>query len=167
MAPRIDPSVWLAPGSVVVGDVELGPDVSVWYGAVLRGDVHHIRVGARTNLQDQAVIHVSRDRHSCELGCEVTVGHRAVVHGCSVGDRVLVGIGAVVLDGARIGDEAMVGAGAVVPPGFEVPPGTLVVGVPAKIVRPLTPEEKSLNRQRALEYVENARLHSESQSVPL
>ncbi len=103
MLPRIDPSAWVAPGAVVVGDVEIGRDSSVWYGSVVRGDVHFVRIGARTNIQDNCVLHVTRDRFACEVGDEVTVGHRAVVHGCRVGDGALVGIGAIVLDGARVG----------------------------------------------------------------
>jgi len=151
----------------VIGNVELGPDSSVWYGSVLRGDVHWIRIGARSNIQDQSVLHVTRDEFPCEVGCEVTVGHRAVVHGCRVGDGALIGIGAVVLDGCVVGEEALVGAGAVVPPGFEVPAGMLAVGVPARIVRPLERSERELQRRRALDYVENARAHADSRGVGL
>ncbi|MEE2677214.1 MAG: gamma carbonic anhydrase family protein [Myxococcota bacterium] len=157
--PRIDTSAWLAPGAVVVGDVSIGPDSSVWYGSVLRGDVHSIRVGARTNLQDQCVVHVTRDRFSCEIGDEVTVGHRATVHGCVVEEGALIGIGAIVLDGARIGFEAVVGAGAVVTPGTEVAPGSLVMGVPARPVRELTPAERERNRKTTLSYVTTAKEH--------
>ena len=109
--PRIHPDAWIAPGAVVVGDVEIGADSSLWYGSVLRGDVHGIRVGARSNLQDGCVLHVTRDRFACVLGDEVTVGHRAVVHGCRVGDGALIGIGAIVLDGAEVGAGALIGAG--------------------------------------------------------
>ena len=158
--PRIDASVWLAPGSAVVGDVEIGSDSSVWYGATLRGDVNAIRVGSRSNLQDQCVLHVTRNRFDCELGDEVTVGHRAVVHGCRVGDGALIGIGAIVLDGARVGEGALVAAGAVVAPGFVVPDGAIAMGVPARISRALGPEERAMQRQRALEYVETAREHA-------
>jgi carbonic anhydrase/acetyltransferase-like protein (isoleucine patch superfamily) len=158
--PRIAGSAWLAPGATVVGDVSIGADSSVWYGATLRGDVNAIRIGARSNLQDQCVVHVTRDRFDCELGDEVTVGHRAVVHGCRVGDGALIGIGAVVLDGARVGEEALVAAGAVVAPGFEVPKGALVVGIPARVARELDADERGLQRRRALEYVETAREHA-------
>src|SRR5574342_517288 len=119
------PGAGIAPGAVVVGDVEIGPESSLWYGSVVRGDVHRIRIGARSNLQDGCVLHVTRDRFACVLGDEVTVGHRAVVHGCRVGDGALIGIGAIVLDGARVGEEALVGAGAVVAPGSVVPAGAL------------------------------------------
>ena len=140
----------------------LGRDVSVWYAAVLRGDVERVVVGDRSNIQDGAVLHVTRDRYPCEVGSEVTVGHRAVVHGCRVGDRALIGIGAIVLDGARVGAEAWVGAGAVVGPGAEVPGGVLVVGTPARVVRDLRPEEIALQRERTLQYIETARSHAEA-----
>ena len=162
VSPRIDPSAWVAPGAVVVGDVELGPDASVWYGAVLRGDINRIRVGARSNLQDHSVFHVSADR-PCSIGDEVTVGHRAVVHGCEVGDAALIGIGAVVLDGARIETGAWVAAGALVPEGAVVPAGTLVVGTPARVRRELAPEERAAQRERTLRYVENARHHAKAE----
>jgi len=158
--PRIAASVWLAPGAAVVGDVEIGSESSVWYGATLRGDVNSIRVGSRSNLQDQCVVHVTRDRFDCEIGDEVTVGHRAVVHGCRIGDGALVGIGAIVLDGARIGEGALVAAGAVVAPGFVVPDGRLVVGIPARVSRSLDSDERALQRRRALEYVQTAREHA-------
>jgi len=160
--PRIATSAWLAPGCSVVGDVELEADSSVWYGAVLRGDVHHIRVGERTNLQDGAVLHVTEGRFPCLIGSEVTVGHRAVVHGCRVGDGALVGIGAVVLDGAEVGDGALVGAGALIAPGSRVAAHTLAVGVPAREVRVLRPDERRVQRERTLRYVENARRHAQS-----
>jgi carbonic anhydrase/acetyltransferase-like protein (isoleucine patch superfamily) len=157
--PRVDASAWIAPGASVVGDVEIGADSSVWFACVLRGDVHSIRLGARTNVQDGSVLHVTRDRFSTWLGDEVTVGHRAVVHGCRVGDGALIGIGAIVLDGAEIGEEALVGAGAVVTPGTKVPAGVLVLGTPARVVRPLTAEERKQQRERALHYVALARAH--------
>jgi len=139
--PRLHPTVFVAPGGVVVGDVEIGEGSSVWFGAVVRGDVNHVRIGARTNLQDQTVVHVTSGTHPTLVGDEVTVGHRVVLHGCTVGRRALVVIGAIVLDGALVGEEAMVGAGALVPPGFVVPPRTLVLGAPARVKRPLTAEE--------------------------
>jgi len=158
--PRIHPSVWLAPGAAVVGDVEIGAGSSVWYGSTLRGDVNSVRIGCRTNLQDQCVLHVTRDRFACELGDEVTVGHRAVVHGCTVRDGALIGIGAVVLDGASVGESALVGAGAVIAPGMVVPDGMVALGVPARVTRELSAEERALQRKRALEYVETAREHA-------
>lgn len=155
--PRIDPSAWIAPGAVVAGDVEIGPDTSVWFGCVVRGDVNAIRVGARSNLQDHCVVHVTKDRFPAWIGDGVTIGHRATVHGCRVGDGALVGIAAVVLDGAEVGEEALVAAGALVPPGAKVPPRHLVMGAPARVVRPLRDDELRRQRERALEYVETAR----------
>jgi carbonic anhydrase/acetyltransferase-like protein (isoleucine patch superfamily) len=146
-------------GATILGDVELGEDASVWPGVVLRGDVNSIRVGARTNLQDGTVVHVTSRTHPTVLGEDVTVGHRAVLHGCTVHDRALVGIGAIVLDGAVIGEEAMVGAGALVPPGMVVPPRTLVLGSPAKPRRALTPEEIARQVDTAARYVEYAARH--------
>ena len=163
--PRIHPSAWLATGAVVVGDVEIGADSSVWYGAVVRGDVNRIRIGARTNLQDHCVLHVTADRFSCTLGDEVTVGHRAVVHGCTVGDGALVGIGAIVLDGAELGEGSLVAAGAVVTSGAVVPDGMLAVGIPARVVRALTSGERARQRARALAYVETARGHATADGV--
>jgi carbonic anhydrase/acetyltransferase-like protein (isoleucine patch superfamily) len=140
-APRIDPTAFLAEGSTVVGDVEIGAASSLWPGVVVRGDVNSVRIGARTNVQDQTVIHVTGGTHPTVVGDEVTIGHRVVLHGCTVHDRCLVGIGAIVLDGAVVGPEAMVGAGALVPPGMVVPPRTLVLGSPARVKRPLTEAE--------------------------
>jgi carbonic anhydrase/acetyltransferase-like protein (isoleucine patch superfamily) len=163
--PRIHRTAWLATGCVVVGDVEIGADSSVWYGAVLRGDVESIRIGARTNLQDQVVVHVTRDTHPAVVGDEVTVGHRAVVHGCRIGDGALIGIGACVLDGASVGEGALVGAGAVVTPGVTIPRGMVAMGTPARVVRELGPEERNLQIERTLQYVETARIHARSRSL--
>jgi len=158
-APRLAGSCWVAPGCHVVGDVEIGPDASIWYGSVLRGDVERIRIGARSNVQDNSTLHVTRDLHPCFVGEEVTIGHRAVVHGCRVGDGALIGIGAVVLDGAIIGDEAWVGAGATVTPGAIIESGMLAVGTPARAVRRLDAGEIRTQRERTLLYVELAREH--------
>lgn len=151
-APRLAPSVFLAEGSVVAGDVEIGEGSSLWFGAVVRGDVNWIRIGARTNVQDQSVVHVSGGTHPTVVGDDVTVGHRAVLHACTVHDRCLVGIGAVVLDGAVIGPDAMVGAGSLVPPGMVVPPGKLALGSPARVKRDLGPEEIAFLRTSAERY---------------
>lgn len=162
--PSVAPDAWIAPGAVVVGDVELGAGASIWYGCVLRGDVNTIRVGARSNVQDGAVLHVTRDRFETIVGEEVTIGHRAVVHGCRVGDGALIGIGAIVLDGAEVGEGALVGAGAVVTPGKTVPPRSLVIGTPARVVRTLEDAELERQRERALDYVKLARRHLRSQT---
>ena len=151
-APRLAASAFLAEGSVVVGDVEIGEGSSLWFGTVVRGDVNHVRIGARTNVQDMTVVHVTSRTNPTVIGDDVTIGHRAVLHGCTVKDRCLVGIGAIVLDGAVVGPDAMVGAGALVPPGMVVPPGTLVLGAPAKVKRQLTAEEIAFFRTSAANY---------------
>jgi carbonic anhydrase/acetyltransferase-like protein (isoleucine patch superfamily) len=151
-APRIAPSAYLAPGSVVTGDVEIGEESSVWFQTVIRGDVNVVRIGARTNVQDHSVVHVTSKTHPTLVGDDVTIGHRVVLHGCTVKDRCLVGIGAIVLDGAVVGPDAMIGAGALVPPGMVVPPGTLVLGAPAKVKRDLTPDEIAFFRTSAANY---------------
>jgi len=150
--PRIDPTSFLAEGCTVIGDVELGAGASLWPGVVVRGDVNSIRIGARTNVQDLTVVHVTGGTHPTVVGDEVTIGHRVVLHGCTVHDRCLVGIGAIVLDGAVVGPEAMVGAGALVPPGMVVPPRTLVLGAPAKVKRELTEAELAHLRTSAERY---------------
>ena len=165
LSPRIDPSAWIAPGATVVGDVEIGADSSVFYGSVLRGDVHHIRIGARTNIQDQATLHVTEGRFPTLLGDDITVGHGAVVHGCCVKSGALIGIGSVILDGAQIGENALVAAGAVVRPGQVVESGMLVAGIPAKPIRRLSDDEVELQRARTLRYVETARGHAASRDV--
>lgn len=161
--PEIHPTAWVAPGAVVVGDVVLSEGVGIWYGCVLRGDVNKIRIGARSNIQDGSVLHVTRNQFDTIVGEEVTVGHRAVVHGCRVGDGALIGIGATVLDGAVIGEGALVGAGAVVTPGKVIPPRTLVVGTPARVVRILDDEELVKQRERTIHYVALAQEHAASQ----
>jgi carbonic anhydrase/acetyltransferase-like protein (isoleucine patch superfamily) len=156
VAPRIHPSVFLASSCVVVGDVELGEGASIWFGAVVRGDVNFIRIGARTNVQDQAVLHVTGGAWPTVIGEDVTVGHRAVLHGCTVKDRCLIGIGAIVLDGALVGEDSMVGAGALVPPGMVIPPRTLVLGAPARVKRTLGEDDLAGLRASAAHYLEYA-----------
>jgi len=151
-APRVDPAAFAVDGATVIGDVEVGPGSSIWFGAIVRGDVNSVRIGARTNLQDQVVVHVTGGTHPTVVGDEVTVGHRVVLHGCTIHDRCLIGIGAIVMDGAVVGPDAMVGAGALVPPGMVVPPGTLVVGAPAKVKRALTAAELAQLKASAARY---------------
>lgn len=165
LRPRIDPRAWLAPGSVVVGDVEIGADSSVWYGAVVRGDVEAVRIGRRTNLQDGSIVHVTEGRFPAEIGDDVTVGHRGIVHGCVVENGALIGIGAVVLDGAHVGAGALIGAGAVVTPGSKIEARGLALGTPAKVVRRLSDEEFELQLERTRRYVETARIHASSEQV--
>ena len=164
--PRIAPDAFVAPGAVIAGDVEVGSGSSVWFGAVVRGDVEPVRIGARTNLQDLAVVHVTSGGGPAVLGDDVTVGHRAVVHGCLVHDRCLIGIGAIVLDGAEVGPESIVGAGALVPPGMRVPPRTLVVGVPARVVRALTDAEVRSIGLSASRYLVHARKYADDLAGP-
>ncbi len=149
--PTIHPSAFVAPGAVIVGDVTIGEKSSVWFGCVVRGDVDLIRIGSRSNVQDCSVIHVTRGKAFTEIGDDVTIAHSATVHGCILADRVLVGMGATILDNAKVGSDSIVGAGSLVPPGFEVPPGTLVTGVPARVKRELTQEE----REGILWYADN------------
>ncbi len=155
--PKVHESVFLAAGSRVIGDVELGENVSVWFNTVVRGDVERIRIGRNTNIQDNVTIHVTHFANPTWIGEAVTVGHGAVLHGCTVKDRALIGMKAVVLDRAVIGEESLVAAGAVVLGGTVVPPGMLVAGIPAKVLRPLTPDE----RQMVLDGSANYRMYIE------
>ena len=139
--PQIHPTAFVEQSAQVIGDVVIGEQSSVWFNAVVRGDVFYIRIGDRTNVQDGTVIHVSNGTHATVLEDEVTVGHNVTLHGCHVGRGCLVGMGSVVMDGARIGEYSLVAAGALVSPGTVVPPRSLVMGVPAKVKRPLTDEE--------------------------
>ncbi len=157
--PNIAPDVYIAPGAVVIGDVEIGVGASVWFNAVIRGDVERVRIGAGTNIQDNATVHVTSAAWPTTLGTGVTVGHAAVIHGGTVGDHSLIGIGAIVLDGVVVGSECLVGAGALLPPGMQVPARSCVLGSPAKVVRPLRAEELERLRQSARNYVEYARAY--------
>jgi carbonic anhydrase/acetyltransferase-like protein (isoleucine patch superfamily) len=151
--PRVDPSVFVAETARVIGDVELGPDASVWFGAVVRGDVNYIRIGARSNIQDLTVIHANEGAQVTVLEDEVTVGHRAILHGCRVLARSLIGMGSVILEDVVVGPESIVGAGAVVSPGTVIPARSLAMGVPARVVRPLRAEEIERLRVSAENYV--------------
>lgn len=139
--PRFGRRVFVAENAAVIGDVELGDDCSVWFATTVRGDVNAIRIGAGTNVQDNCTIHVTHHDWPTVIGEHVTIGHGAIVHGCTVGDGALIGMGSRVLDGAVVGESALVGAGALVPEGMQVPPRTLVLGVPARVKRPLTGDE--------------------------
>lgn len=139
--PRIHPTVYLAPGSQVSGDVEVGQDSSIWYNTVLRGDVNFIRVGERTNIQDLTMVHVSFRTHPTIIGNDVTIGHSCVVHACTIGDFALIGMGSLILDGAEIGELVLLGAGSLVTGNTKIPPGTKAFGRPAKVVGDLTEKE--------------------------
>lgn len=143
MQPQIDESVFIAPGARIIGDVVIGENSSIWFNVVIRGDVHSIHIGSGTNIQDLTMCHVTNQKYALRIGNDVTVGHSAVLHGATIEDRVLIGMGAIVLDNARIGAESIVAAGTVVREGMDVPPGSLVAGVPGRIVRLLTEEERS------------------------
>lgn len=153
--PRLGEGVYIAKGAVVIGDVTLGDFASVWYGAVVRGDINRIVIGKGSNVQDNAVVHLADD-HPCLLGDYVTVGHSAIVHACTIGDEVLVGMGATVLDGVEIGSQSIIGANALVTQGMRVPRGSLVLGSPARIVRALTAEQRKGLKEWADKYVHNA-----------
>jgi carbonic anhydrase/acetyltransferase-like protein (isoleucine patch superfamily) len=152
--PKVSQSAYLASTAVVLGDVTLGAHASVWYGAVLRGDINRIVIGHHSNVQDNAVLHIAED-FPCVLGNWVTVGHSAVVHACKIGDETLVGMGAVIMDGAVIGKQSIIGAKALVTQGAKIPPGSLVLGAPAKVVRKLTPKERAGLKRWARHYVDN------------
>jgi len=153
--PRLGKGVFIARGAVVIGDVTLGDCSSVWYNAVVRGDINRIEVGHHSNIQDNAVVHLA-DEYPCLIGNYVTVGHSAIVHACTIGDEALVGMGAIVLDGAVVGAQSLIGANALVAPGTRIPDGSLVLGSPGKIARALTDKERGELRVWAEKYVANA-----------
>ena len=151
--PTVDPTAFVDASAQVIGDVHLGAESSVWMNVVVRGDVNHIRVGARTNIQDLTLVHVMRETNPTVIGSNVTIGHSAVIHGCTIEDRCLIGMGAVLLNGCVIGMGSIVAAGALVPEGMIVPPGSMVMGMPAKVKRPLTGEERDSIQGYADRYV--------------
>ena len=150
--PSIDPSAYVAPGVQLIGDVSIGEQSSVWYGSVLRADINRITIGKRSNLQDGTIVHLSDD-YGVVIGDDVTIGHRALIHACTVLDGVLVGMGAIIMDGAVIGEGSTIGAGALVLAGTQVPPNSLVLGSPAKVVRELDATEKTEGARLAAKYV--------------
>jgi carbonic anhydrase/acetyltransferase-like protein (isoleucine patch superfamily) len=154
ITPRVHPTAFVADDAIVIGDVELGEDASVWFGAIVRGDVNFIRIGARTNIQDATVIHVSSKTHSTILEDEITVGHRVTLHGCYVETGCLIGIGAILLDGVRVGRNSLVAAGSLLTPNTVIPPNSLVMGSPAKVRRELTAEELAKLKGSWQTYVE-------------
>jgi carbonic anhydrase/acetyltransferase-like protein (isoleucine patch superfamily) len=152
-------ALFVAPNATVCGDVVLGPQSSVFYGAVLRGDIHEIRVGEGTNIQDNAIVHLA-DEFGAYIGAWCTIGHAAIVHACTIGDECLIGMGATLLDGARIGDHCIIGANSLVPQGMVVPPRSMVYGSPARVIRPLGDTEAAGLRPWAEKYVEVAKAHA-------
>lgn len=153
--PRVGAGVYIARGAVVLGDVTIGDYSSVWYNAVVRGDINRIEIGHHSNIQDNAVLHLA-DEFPCIIGNWVTVGHSAIVHACKVGDECLIGMGATILDGAEIGEQSIIGANALVTQFTQIPPGSLVVGSPAVVKRALSPEERAGLKMWAQKYVENS-----------
>lgn len=160
LRPELAEGAVVLDGARIVGDVGLGRNVNVWYNCVIRGDVHRVRIGDATNIQDNAVLHVTHDRFPLTVGARVTVGHAARLHGCTIEDEVLIGISATVLDGAVVRRHAMVAAGSVVPPGMELESGMLYAGVPARPLRPLREEEIADLPRSAERYVDYARRHA-------
>ncbi len=154
--PKLAEEVYIAPGAWIIGDVEIGLRSSVWFNTVVRGDMHYIRIGSETNIQDNSTLHVTAENFPLVIGNRVTVGHRAIVHGCVVEDDCLIGMGAVIMDGAKIGRGSLVAAGALVPPGHVVPPDSLVMGTPAKVHKAVEITDKELISQAARHYVELA-----------
>jgi len=164
--PTIPSSCFIEDTGVVIGDVVMGENCSVWFHAVIRGDVNYIRIGNRTNIQDLCMLHVTHDTHPLLIGTDVTVGHSVVLHGCTIHDRVLVGMGAIIMDGAVIGEDSVVGAGALVVEGTVVPPKSLILGSPAKIKRPVTDEELAWIKKSAENYVKYAGLYLSGSAKP-
>ncbi len=165
LGPRLHPTAFVVPGATVVGDVTLGEGSSVWYGAVLRGDINRIVIGAHSNIQDCAVLHLADD-FPVLIGERVTVGHSAVVHACTIDDEVLIGMGAIILDGSEIGARSIIGANTLVPGRTIIPAGSLVLGSPAKVVRQLSLDEQNGIKRWALKYVETAKLYRRHLNSP-
>jgi carbonic anhydrase/acetyltransferase-like protein (isoleucine patch superfamily) len=157
--PVLGKGVFVAENAAIIGDVVIGDESSIWYATTVRGDVMPIRIGARTSIQDNTVIHVTSDFSGTTIGDDCTIGHSAIIHACTVEDFCLIGMGSILLDGARIGTGSLVGAGALVTPGTDIPPGSLVIGSPAKVKRPLNDKEREQIRYGAAHYVELARAY--------
>ena len=152
--PVVHQTAFVADNATIIGDVEIGARSSIWFGAVVRGDVFHIRIGEDTSIQDNSVIHVTHGLHGTRVGNKVTVGHQVTLHGCTVGDLCIIGMGSTILDQAEVGDRCIIGAGALVTPGTKIPPGNLAVGSPARVKRALTDEELTWLEASAIHYVE-------------
>ncbi|SMQ85581.1 Carbonic anhydrase or acetyltransferase, isoleucine patch superfamily [Devosia lucknowensis] len=160
LSPRIDPAVgWIAPTAVLIGDVVVGPDVGLWFGAVARGDIETITIGARSNVQENCVLHTDRG-FPLNIGADVTIGHGAIIHGCTIGDNSLIGMGATVLNGAVIGKNCLIGANALVTEGKIIPDNSLVMGAPAKVIRHIDSEGEAGLAASAERYVQNARRYA-------
>lgn len=167
LSPTIAPDAFIADTAVVIGDVTIGPESSIWYGCVVRGDVNSIRIGSRSNVQDQSTLHVTSPKHSGDpgaalvIGDDVTIGHRVILHGCTLGNGCFIGMGATIMDRAVVGDGALVGAGSLIAEGTTIPPGTVWIGSPARYRRDLTGEEKARLSATARNYVTYGQQHRE------
>ena len=159
-SPVIPDSCYISESVNLIGDVTLGENVSLWFGTVVRGDMHFITIGNRSNIQDNSVIHVTTDISPTRIGSEVTVGHNAIIHGATIEDRCLIGMGAIIMDDVVVGEGSIVGAGSVVPPNMIIPPRSLLVGLPAKIVRQTTDEELEMIIERAQHYIDFSRKYN-------
>lgn len=159
ITPTVPASCYVEDTGIVIGDVVMGQECSVWFHAVIRGDVHFIRIGHRTNVQDLSMLHVTHDTHPLIIGDDVTIGHSVVLHGCTIKNRVLVGMGSIVMDGAQIGEDSVIGAGSLITEGTVVPPKSLVMGSPARVKRPVTEKELAWISESAQNYVRYARLY--------
>ena len=166
VTPSIPRSCFIEDTGIVIGDVVMGEQCSVWFHAVIRGDVHYIRLGDRTNVQDLCMLHVTHDTHPLIIGSDVTIGHHVVLHGCTIKDRVLIGMGAIIMDGAVIGEDSVVGAGTLVTERTVVPPKSLVLGSPAKVRRPVTENELSWIRDSSANYVKYAGQYMDDSRSP-
>lgn len=164
--PKIDPTAFIAPGAVITGDVEIGPEASIWPGVVIRGDVNYVRIGARTNIQDGTVVHVTREKYPCLIGAGITIGHKALLHACVLEDGAFVGMSATVMDGAVVESGAMVAAGALVTPGKRVKAGEIWAGSPAKYMRDITEDEKAYALESVEVYCRLAREYAEEIAGP-
>jgi len=154
--PKIGKNVYISETAVVIGNVILENDVNIWFGSIVRGDMHYIKIGAKTNIQDNSVIHVTTGVSPTNIGSGVTIGHGAFIHGCTINDNCMIGMGATILDDAIIGEGTLIGAGSLVPPNMKVPPRSLVVGLPGKVIRDVSEEEYRMIINRPQEYIELA-----------
>jgi len=152
IAPIVADNAFIEDTAMIIGDVVIGSDSSVWFHAVVRGDVHFIRIGHRTNIQDLSLLHVTHDRYPLTLGDDITIGHRVILHGCTIRDRVLVGMGAIIMDGAVVEEDCIIGAGSLITERSQIPPKSLVIGFPAKVKRTLTDDEISWIKESATNY---------------
>ena len=166
ITPKVEPSAFIEETAVVLGDVVIGAESSVWFLTIIRGDVNTIRIGARSNIQDLCVLHVTHDTHPLIIGDEVTVGHRVLLHGCTIKNRVLIGMGSILMDGVVIGEDCVIGAGSLITEGTEIPPGSVVLGSPGRVKRSVTDAERAWLKQSAANYVRYAEEHRLSQRGP-